>query len=78
MEATELYLICGVAFLIVFLILAILALLMRIIILIFPEKVAEVDAAMIGAAGYWRYQAGQSSDWELDVVANLRLGQNST
>ena len=49
MEATELYLICGVAFLIVFLILAILALLMRIIILIFPEKVAELDAAMIGA-----------------------------
>jgi hypothetical protein len=49
MEATELYLICGVAFLIVFIILAVLALLMRIIILIFPEKISDVDAAMIGA-----------------------------
>ena len=49
MEANELYLICGIAFLIVFLILAFLALLMRIIMLIFPEKRAGVDAAMIVA-----------------------------
>ena len=49
MEANELYLICGIAFLIVFLILAFLALLMRIIMLIFPEKRVGVDAAMIVA-----------------------------
>jgi hypothetical protein len=28
---------------------------------------------MIGAAAYWRLQAGQVTDWDLDVVANLRL-----
>ena len=49
MEVIKLYLICGVAFLIDFLILAILALLMRIIILIFPEKIAGADTAMIAA-----------------------------
>jgi hypothetical protein len=49
MEVIEFYLICGVAFLIVFLILAILALLMRIIILVFPEKIAGADTAMIAA-----------------------------
>ena len=49
METSELYLICGVAFLIVFLILAVLALLMRFIILLFPGKISDVDAAMIGA-----------------------------
>ncbi len=49
MEGNELYLICGIAFLVVFLILAILAALMRIILLIFPEKRPGVDAAMIVA-----------------------------
>jgi hypothetical protein len=49
MEANDLYLICGIAFLTVFVILAILALLMRLILLIFPEKRTEVDAAMIAA-----------------------------
>jgi hypothetical protein len=49
MEANNLYLICGIAFLTVFVILAILALLMRLILLIFPEKRTEVDAAMIAA-----------------------------
>jgi hypothetical protein len=29
---------------------------------------------MIGAAAYWRWQAGEVADWDLDVVANLRLG----
>jgi hypothetical protein len=49
METTELYMICGIAFLVVFIILALLAFLMRIIMLIFPEKVAEIDSAMIAA-----------------------------
>jgi N6-L-threonylcarbamoyladenine synthase len=31
------------------------------------------NAAMIGAAAYWRLQAGKTSGWELDVVPNLRL-----
>ncbi len=49
METTELYVICGIAFLVVFLILALLAFLMRIIMLIFPTKIAGFDAAMIAA-----------------------------
>jgi hypothetical protein len=49
MDTTELYMICGIAFLIVFIILALLAFLMRIIMLIFPEKVAEIDPAIIAA-----------------------------
>jgi hypothetical protein len=47
METTELYMICGIAFLVVFIILALLAFIMRIIMLIFPEKVAGTDSAMI-------------------------------
>ena len=49
MDTTELYMICGIAFLIVFIILALLAFLMRLIMLIFPEKVAEIDPAIIAA-----------------------------
>ncbi|NOR13811.1 MAG: hypothetical protein GQ545_11215 [Candidatus Aminicenantes bacterium] len=49
METTELYMICGIAFLVVFVILTLLAFLMRIIMLIFPEKVAEIDSALIAA-----------------------------
>ena len=49
METTELYMICGIAFLAVFIILTLLAFLMRIIMLIFPEKVAKVDSALIAA-----------------------------
>lgn len=49
MQSTELLLICGVAFLMVFIILALLALSMRIIILVFPEKKVKIDASMIAA-----------------------------
>jgi len=49
METIELYMICGIAFLVVFIILALLAFIMRIIMLIFPEKVAGTDLAMIAA-----------------------------
>ena len=45
----DLLLICGVAFLMVFIILTLLALSMRIIILVFPEKSAKIEAAMIAA-----------------------------
>ncbi len=47
MESTELLFICGTAFLVVFLILAVLSLVMRLIIFIFPEKKARTDMAMI-------------------------------
>jgi hypothetical protein len=41
--------ICGVAFLIVFVILALLALTMKLIMIIFPEKKAVSDGAVIAA-----------------------------
>jgi N6-L-threonylcarbamoyladenine synthase len=39
-----------------------------------PLYLCTDNAAMIGAAAYWRLQAGQVADWDLDVSANLRLG----
>jgi N6-L-threonylcarbamoyladenine synthase len=38
-----------------------------------PLFLCTDNAAMIGAAAYWRWQAGQFADWNLDVIANLRL-----
>ncbi len=49
METPELLLICAIAFLVVFLILALLAFVMRLIMLVFPEKVAGADSAIIAA-----------------------------
>lgn len=51
MESTELFLVCGAAFLWVFTILIVLALLMRIIIVFFPEKkISTEDTASVIAA----------------------------
>ena len=49
MGSIELLHICGIAFLMVFVILAVLAAVMRLIIVIFPEKLAGTDAATIAA-----------------------------
>ena len=49
METIELTMICWIALLVVFLILALLAFFMRIMMLVFPEKAAKIDSAMIAA-----------------------------
>lgn len=49
MTPTDLTMICGIAFLVVFIILTLIALLMRIIMLIFPVKAAKTDPVIIAA-----------------------------
>lgn len=49
MEFIDLLLICATAFVAVFLLLTTLALVMRVIVIIFPKKADEVDAAVLGA-----------------------------
>jgi N6-L-threonylcarbamoyladenine synthase len=39
-----------------------------------PLFLCTDNAAMIGAAAHWHYQAGRFADWDLDVIPNLRLG----
>ena len=38
-----------------------------------PLALCTDNAAMIGAAAFWRWQAGHFAGWDLDVTANLRL-----
>ncbi|MBN1222324.1 MAG: hypothetical protein JXB23_03695 [Candidatus Aminicenantes bacterium] len=49
MQSVELIFICAVAFFMVFVILALLALTMRVIMFVFPEKIPKTDAAVIAA-----------------------------
>ncbi|MBN1272335.1 MAG: hypothetical protein JXB26_08695 [Candidatus Aminicenantes bacterium] len=49
MESSSILLICTLAFLMVFLLLAFLAVLMRLIIYLFPEKAKITDAAVFAA-----------------------------
>ena len=38
-----------------------------------PIEFCTDNGAIIGAAGYYRYMAGERAGWDLDVVANLAL-----
>ena len=38
-----------------------------------PMYLCTDNAAMIGAAAYWRQQAGETAGWDLDIKANLQL-----
>ena len=49
MSSPDLLSICGTAFIGVFILLAVLAVLMRLMLYIFPEKEASIDAAVIAA-----------------------------
>ena len=49
MQSLELLLICVSAFIVVFLLLALLALVMRLIIAVFPEKVIKADSGYLAA-----------------------------
>ena len=43
----------------------------------YPEMVLCTDnAAMIAAAAYYDYIAGKSSDWNLNAIPNLKLGED--
>jgi hypothetical protein len=49
MEASQLLLICVAAFVAVFIVLSLLAVIMRVIIIIFPDKVNGSDTALLAA-----------------------------
>ncbi|HET7088299.1 MAG TPA: tRNA (adenosine(37)-N6)-threonylcarbamoyltransferase complex transferase subunit TsaD, partial [Anaerolineae bacterium] len=38
-----------------------------------PMWLCTDNAAMIGAAAYYRYAAGQRDGWDLDIAPNLKL-----
>lgn len=44
-------------------------------VLVPPLWLCTDNAAMIGAAAYWRLQAGHTAEWDLDVIPNLKLGE---
>ncbi|MBN1935101.1 MAG: tRNA (adenosine(37)-N6)-threonylcarbamoyltransferase complex transferase subunit TsaD [Anaerolineae bacterium] len=39
-----------------------------------PVRLATDNATGVGVAGYWQWQRGQISGWNLDVVPRLKLG----
>lgn len=47
-------------------------------VLIPPPKLCVDNGAMIAAAAWWHYRAGQNSGWDLDVVPNLKLAERNT
>ncbi len=38
-----------------------------------PLNICTDNAAMIGAVAHWHYQTGNFSDWDLDVLPNLKI-----
>lgn len=46
-------------------------------VLIPPVKLCVDNGAMIAAAAWWRYRAGERSGWDLDVIPSLRLASES-
>jgi N6-L-threonylcarbamoyladenine synthase len=44
-------------------------------VLIPPPKLCVDNGAMIAAAAWWHYRAGEHSDWDLDVIPNLKLAE---
>jgi N6-L-threonylcarbamoyladenine synthase len=44
-------------------------------VLVPPLWLCTDNAAMIGAAAYWRLQAGHTAGWDLDVIPNLKLDE---
>lgn len=42
-------------------------------VLIPPPRLCVDNGAMIAAAAWWHHRAGETSDWDLDVVPNLKL-----
>jgi tRNA N6-adenosine threonylcarbamoyltransferase len=46
-------------------------------VLIPPAQLCVDNGAMIAAAAWWHYRAGERSDWDLDVIPNLRLAEKA-
>ncbi len=46
-------------------------------VLIPPPKLCVDNGAMIGAAAWWHYRAGERNGWDLDVIPNLRLAKKT-
>jgi N6-L-threonylcarbamoyladenine synthase len=44
-------------------------------VLVPPPTLCVDNGAMIAAAAWWHYRAGETSDWDLDVIPNLRLAE---
>lgn len=42
-----------------------------------PLELCTDNAVMVASAGYYRFDAGERSDWDLDVVPSLRLDDGS-
>lgn len=47
-------------------------------VLIPPPKLCVDNGAMIAAAAWWHYRAGENSGWDLDVVPNLKLAEQNS
>ncbi len=46
-------------------------------VLVPPAKLCVDNGAMIAAAAWWHYRAGERSEWDLDVIPSLRLAEKA-